>query len=111
MIMAKLSVQGLRCVITGASSGIGLECALELSRKGARVIAAARNVERMREAFAGTDIIPIAADVSTKDGVDALFAAVLTEFQDIDLFFANAGFAYNERMETTNWDRISAITI
>lgn len=107
--MARQSVQGLRCVITGASSGIGMECARELSGKGARVIAAARNVDRMREAFAGTTIIPIAADVSTQEGVDALLAAALEEFGDIDLFFANAGFAYHERMETTNWQRISAI--
>ena len=34
-------------IITGASSGIGKACAFEFARKGARVVLAARNIEKL----------------------------------------------------------------
>jgi NAD(P)-dependent dehydrogenase (short-subunit alcohol dehydrogenase family) len=40
------SLQGKTVVITGATSGIGLECAKTLAQKQARVVIAARSPER-----------------------------------------------------------------
>jgi short-subunit dehydrogenase len=42
-------LDGLRTIVTGASSGVGRAVAAELARRGARVLATARRVERLHE--------------------------------------------------------------
>lgn len=43
------SLEGKTIVVTGASSGIGRQCAVDCSKQGARVIAVARNQDRLEE--------------------------------------------------------------
>ena len=79
-------------VITGATQGIGLACAQRLVDEGARVMmvdvkpegagAAARLGEAARF---------FAADVSQKADVDAMLAATLAEFGQVDILINNAG--------------------
>ena len=45
------SLEGKTIVVTGASSGIGRQCAIDCSRQGATVVAIARNEERLDETF------------------------------------------------------------
>ena len=47
--MARRTIEGLRTIVTGASSGIGRALVLELIRQGARVVALARRAERLQE--------------------------------------------------------------
>ena len=59
-------------LITGASRGIGRACALALSRSGARVALAARNVEKLEETAAvvrgeGRDAFVLAMDIGSAD--------------------------------------------
>ncbi len=60
-------------VITGASTGIGRDCALELDRRGCRVFAGVRSTaaaEQLRRE-ASDRLIPITIDVTEPDGVAA----------------------------------------
>ena len=62
-----LSLQNKNIIITGASSGIGRECAILASKLGARVILIARNQEKLEEtlsAMSGNGHIIIAGDVT-----------------------------------------------
>ena len=45
------SLQNKTILVTGASSGIGRQCAIDCSRMGAKVVMIARNEERLKETF------------------------------------------------------------
>jgi short-subunit dehydrogenase len=101
-----------RIVVTGAAGGIGraLVAALREAVPDARIAAADRDAAALEHAWAeDRHIIPITADVSTPEGNDALFAAADAALGGIDLFIANAGFAYYERYDKADWARLEAI--
>lgn len=82
-------------VITGASSGIGRATALHLAGKGARLVLAARG-EKALQTLAkecrrrGGKAIPIAADVTDPDAMEALASRAAEEFGQLDAWVNNA---------------------
>lgn len=82
-------------VITGASSGIGRETALEFARRGARLVLAARNQQAL-DALAGEvhrlggTALAVRTDVSDFDQVSALAARAAERFGRIDTWVNNA---------------------
>ena len=96
-------------VVTGASSGIGKSIMEELlaQDENNRILAACRRAEMIADY--GDRVIPFSCDLSTKEGVDALFAKAEEVFGKIDLFFCNAGAPYYERFDYEDWDRIRHI--
>ena len=95
-------------VVTGASSGIGKSILGELvEQEGNRIIAAARGADKITGY--GDNVIPFSCDLSTKEGVDALFAKAEEVFDKIDIFFCNAGAPYYERYDYEDWNRIQRI--
>jgi uncharacterized protein len=79
-------------VVTGASSGIGLELARECAAHGFDVVIAADRPldEAERDLVArGAAVTPVEADLATQDGVDRLFAAI--GGQPVAALLANAG--------------------
>lgn len=95
-------------VVTGASSGIGKSIMDELAaQEGNRILAVCRHSENI--AGYGDNVIPFSCDLSTKEGVDALFAKAEELFDKIDLYFCNAGAPYYERFDYEDWDRIQRI--
>ncbi len=83
-------------VVTGASTGIGRAVALGLLKAGYRVALAARRQDALDETaqMAGAhsgNALPMATDVASPDGVNALFAAVKAKWGRCDLLFNNAG--------------------
>lgn len=101
-------ISGKRIVITGASSGIG-KCLLEKLAvdKTNKILAASRSIEKL-SGF-GDNVTLYNCDLSSKEGVDALFEKAETLFDKVDLVIANAGAPYYEKMDYVNWDRISNI--
>lgn len=93
-------------VVTGASSGIGKSIMEELlKQEGNRILAACRRAEAITGY--GDNVIPFSCDLSTKEGVDALFKKAEEVFDEhIDLYFCNAGAPYYERFDYEDWDRI-----
>ena len=95
-------------IVTGASSGIGKSIMDELvAQEGNRILAACRHSERI--IGYGENVIPFSCDLSTREGVDALFAKAEELFDKVDVFFCNAGAPYYERFDYEDWDRIEAL--
>jgi 3-oxoacyl-[acyl-carrier protein] reductase len=59
-----LGLQGKRAWVLGASSGLGLAIATELSAEGARVAISSRSIERLSSAAAAISATPIRLDVT-----------------------------------------------
>lgn len=87
--------EGKRAVIIGGTSGMGLATAKMLLEGGARVLVTGRSqagLNSARQAL-GTDAIVASSDARSLTDIDTLASQVKTEFDTIDLLFANAGFS------------------
>ena len=79
-------------IVTGASSGIGLASARLFSSLGARVVMAARSLEKMEAESAGKDnILCVKTDVSVEDECRRLIEETVRRFGRIDILVNNAG--------------------
>ena len=98
-------------VLTGASSGIGLEV-LRLLEQGAgnRILAVSRRAGEKLKAV-GANVTVFDCDISSAQGVDAVFDKADEVFggQKIDIFYANAGFPYYEEYNYADWQRVEAM--
>ncbi len=90
--------------ITGASSGIGAALAREFAKEGARLVLAARRLDRL-EGLAqeirghGGEALALTCDV-TKDGdLEAVITETHRQFGKLDVMVANAGFGVIGRFE------------
>ncbi|MCK9159817.1 MAG: oxidoreductase [Bacteroidaceae bacterium] len=78
-------------LITGASSGIGKETALELIKDGFHVYGAARRVEKMEElSKQGIQILPL--DVTDEESMTRCVKTILEKEGQIDILINNAGY-------------------
>lgn len=90
--------QGTWALVTGASSGLGEEAAVQLAAMGAHVIVTARSEDKLvalaarLSAAHGVQARAIAADLSTGAGLAKLCAEVDALGVDVDHVIANAGF-------------------
>ena len=83
-------------IITGASSGIGLACAREFARRGAKISLAARNVGKLQEiekelTGQGHDVLVVPTDVSKEEDCRNLIEKTVNHFGKIDILVNNAG--------------------
>jgi NADP-dependent 3-hydroxy acid dehydrogenase YdfG len=71
-------LRGRSVVVTGASRGIGLECARALHGAGARVVMLARSATKIRQAAAelGKDAHAVACDVGDRDSVQSAIGEI-----------------------------------
>jgi NAD(P)-dependent dehydrogenase (short-subunit alcohol dehydrogenase family) len=83
-----LKLAGKTAIVTGASHGIGLAITETLSSAGVRVAGAARTVTAELKNAA---VVTVAADLSSRDGADALVETALAEFGGIDILVNNVG--------------------
>jgi 3-oxoacyl-[acyl-carrier protein] reductase len=89
-----LGLGGKRCLVAGASRGIGRAIALQLAREDARIAAVARGVpdlERLRGELGDGSHAIVAADVSTADGATAAIDGALAALGGLDVVVAVAG--------------------
>jgi short-subunit dehydrogenase len=98
-------MKGKNIIITGASSGIGAEL-LKVLAADNKILAVSRNISNISET---SNVKAFSCDVSKVDNIDLLFDEAINFFGRIDVFFANAGFAYCERIQKSDWNYIDEI--
>ncbi len=106
-------------IITGASSGIGEATARRLAESGARVVLAARRVERLEALAADIERREGAAlvaptDVTDERSVQRLARTALDAFGRIDILINNAGImplSPIAKLKVEEWDRMIDVNI
>ncbi|MGY0572629.1 SDR family oxidoreductase [Bradyrhizobium sp. RDM12] len=88
-----LTLSGKVAAVTGAASGIGLECSRILLREGARVVLVDRDEDALKSACAilGPGAIPLTIDLTKPESVSRMMPAILDLAGQLDIFHANAG--------------------
>jgi NADP-dependent 3-hydroxy acid dehydrogenase YdfG len=103
-------------MITGASAGIGEACAWSFAREGARLILAARRLDRLQDLASAimvehrTRCHLLALDVRDRKAVNAAIAELPAAWQEIDLLVNNAGLSRGldklQEAEFQDWDEM-----
>lgn len=114
------SLRGHVGIVTGASSGLGVECAHALALAGADVALAARRGARLeplaaelRESY-GVRAIGVQADITADNDLDRLVAACSSQLGLPDILVNNAGISPTGRAESlprATWDAALATNL
>jgi len=91
-VLATIDLTGKRMLVTGASSGLGVETARALASRGAHVIGTVRDLEKGRAAtqgIAGIELVEL--DLTSLASVRACADALVAQGMPLDLVIANAG--------------------
>ena len=90
-------LKGCVAVVTGASTGLGVQMANALASQGANVVCLARrkemcdaNAAEIRSKY-GVDAIGVACDITDTERVDAAVKEIMDHFGRIDILINNAG--------------------
>ena len=107
------AMRGKTVVITGATSGIGLEAAVGLARDGARVVLVGRNpgkttaaVADVRKRSGSATVESLLCDFSSQESIRKLAGDLPARCEKIDVLVNNAGGVYSRR--TLTGDRIES---
>jgi 2-deoxy-D-gluconate 3-dehydrogenase len=110
-----LRLDGKRALVTGASRGIGLGCAVALAEAGAHVVMVARGADTLAEAVADMQSAGLSAEGHAADITDrSAVAALLAQVGPIDVLCNSAGLARHAPALTTtepDFDAVMAINV
>ena len=101
-------LEGKIALVTGASRGIGRAIAVELQKRGAKVIGTATSEEGAK-AIADAGLIGKVLNVRDTAQTDALLASIQKEIGDIAVLVNNAGITRDNlalRMKDADWDEV-----
>jgi NADP-dependent 3-hydroxy acid dehydrogenase YdfG len=101
-------------VITGASTGIGAVAARKLVKLGAKVVLAARSIDKLEALHLGENALYVKADVSIKSDVTGLIEKAISHFGKVDVLWNNAGavsLSFFEDGLTDEWDQMVDVNL
>lgn len=98
-VLSRFSLDGKVAIVTGASSGLGVELAVGLADAGSDVVVCARRVEKLeatrkRVEDLGRRCVVVPADVSQVEDCRAVVDRATAEFGTVDVLINNAGVAW-----------------
>ncbi|QIH34198.1 SDR family oxidoreductase [Sphingobacterium sp. DR205] len=113
------SIKGKVIAITGASSGIGKAIALELAKKGAKVVLGARRTKQLQQLVeeiknTGGEAIFAQIDVKYKADLVRLINTAVDKFGTVDVIINNAGVSQLSRideLDTDGWEEMIDINL
>lgn len=124
--MAKIDFTGRVAIVTGAGAGLGRQYALELAKRGAKVVvndlggtrdgvghddAAANKVVEEIKALGG-EASPNYDNVATAQGGENIVKTAIDNFGKVDILINNAGILRDKsftKMEEDNWDNVVGV--
>jgi NAD(P)-dependent dehydrogenase (short-subunit alcohol dehydrogenase family) len=121
--MAEISFDGRVAIVTGAGGGLGRTYALDLAKRGAKVVvndlggsvhgeggsdtAAQKVVDEITGA--GGEAVPSYDSVSTPEGGEAIVAKAVDSFGKVDIVINNAGILRDKSFAKMTWDDLHAV--
>ncbi|MBR4385540.1 MAG: SDR family oxidoreductase [Treponema sp.] len=94
---AYFDLKGQTAIVTGCSTGLGVQMAKALANQGANIVAVARRVEMIEAVAAeiknefGVQTLAVRCDITDTQAVDAMVKKVMDTFGRIDILVNNAG--------------------
>jgi len=101
-----LGLEGKVAMVTGASRGLGRECALALAREGCRLAICARGPEDLERTAGqlralGAEVLAEPADVTKEEDARRFFESALARFGRVDILVNNVGGSRGRTLEDT----------
>ncbi len=91
-VLEGVDLSGRTALVTGVSAGLGVETVRVLRSRGARVVGAARDLDKARSALAGIEGVDLVElDLADLDSVRACAKQLLSSYDGFDLLINNAG--------------------
>lgn len=114
------SLTGRVAIVTGAARGIGQEYCCAFAREGARVVAAdvlscEETVARVQDL--GGEVVEVTTDVTSAQSTEAMIAAALERFGQIDILVNNAALYGGmwvgpfDQIAEADWDRMMEVNV
>ncbi len=109
-------MSGKVAAITGAASGIGLECAKSLLQAGARVVLIDYAEDKLKALCSelGDHAIPVVVDLTNPKSVGTMMPQILDKAGTLDVFHANAGSYVGGEVvdgDPDAWDRMLTLNV
>ncbi len=114
-----LGLQGKVAIVTGASHGVGRAIASVLASEGCRLSIVARGRKALDETVAelwhsGREIVPIVADLTVAQDIEAVVQVTMQHFGQIDILVHNAGGAKGQNIFDTSdedWEEALSLNV
>jgi NAD(P)-dependent dehydrogenase (short-subunit alcohol dehydrogenase family) len=114
-----MQVRDRVAVVTGSGQGIGAGIARRLALAGAKVVLndiASDKIEQVEKELDAVGAVgfPVVADVSMKEGAEALIAQTVERFGQVDILVNNVGIARDKwitKMTDEDWDSVILVNL
>lgn len=113
-----MTLDGMKALVTGGSSGIGRAVAVKLAREGAQVVATGRRRRELERTAAGAPeggrIEVLVADLAGEEGREGCIRQAVAALGGLDILVNGAGILEGGSMESTgleDWDRTMEINV
>ncbi len=109
--MTETVLRGKTALVTGASSGLGVDFARELARRGCDLILVARREDRLRAVqqeirqACGVNVENIPLDLAAPEAADALYRRTAGSGRVVDVLVNNAGFGLYGQHMSVPWEK------
>lgn len=105
----QFNLEGKKIILTGASSGIGRQCAIDFSRMGATVVMIARNQERLSQTLlemSGTGHIMVSADLTNFNDIPIIVESITQSVGKVDGLVNCAGISTTLPLKLVSSDKL-----